>query len=95
MDDRHFGYKKTIPLYKKNTLESGTTSLLGSQLVGNWAAGKLTKYPQTKRLGVVCNWVSVFSVELKSICHKIKRSVTIPNHQLVCLDLFVVGIEAF
>ncbi len=80
---------------KKKTLESGASSLLGSRLVGSWEAGKLTEYPKTKRLGVVCNWVSVFSVELKSICHKIKRSVIIPNHQLVCLDLFVVGFEAF
>jgi hypothetical protein len=83
-------------LKKKKTLESGTSSLLGSRLVGSWEVGKLTEYPKTKRLGVVCNWVSVFSVELKSICLKIKRSVTIPrNHQLVCLDLFVVGFEAF
>jgi len=94
MDDRHFGYKKNS-LKKKKTLESGTTSLLGSQLVGIWEAGKLTEYPQTRTLGVVCNWVSVFSVELESIFHKIKRFVIIPNHQLVCLDLFVVGFEAF
>jgi hypothetical protein len=86
----------TKKFLKKKTLESGASSLLGSRLVGSWEAGKLTEYPKTKRLGVVCNWVSVFSVELKSICHKIKRSFTIPrNHQLVCLDLFVVGFEAF